>query len=130
MHHISFQFRKNMRVTRKQVAMDIRSLFVLTMRQRFGGFIDDAMTGLYEVHIWTRATNRNDPSLEPLWEFVTDLLEVEGYTVHMEQGYPADERFTDRFVISSHGNDPADWSTGVDIADDDTVISIESIHFH
>ena len=134
MYHIWFQFRKNMTGTRKRVAKDIRSLFILSMRRRFGGFIerletDDAMSGLYEVHIWTRAENRDDPSLEPLWEFVTGLLEVEGFTVHVEQDYPGDERFTDRFFVSSHGDEPGDWSTGIDIADDDSVISIESIHY-
>ena len=73
-HHISFQFCKNLNDPRKSVARDIRQIFVGSMRKQFGGFIDrlatdvddDAMPGLSEVHIWTRAVDRDDPTLDPL----------------------------------------------------------------
>ena len=122
--------------TRKRAARNIRNLFILVIRQGCGGFIersvtDDVMSGLYEVHIWTRAMNRDDPILEPLWQFIIGLLNVEGFTINMEQGEPAEDRFRDRFFLSFHDAEPEDWSSGNDLVeDDDSVISIDSIHYH
>ena len=140
MHHIAFSFHTNMKGSRKGFAGGIRNLFINVVRKSFGGFIrriesDDSMSGSYAVHIWTRAVNRDDPTLEPLWNFVINLLGAKKWnkiakasTIEMEQDEPADDRFRDRFILSLHHGEPEDGSTGFDL-DDDTasVICIDSM---
>lgn len=135
MHHIAFSFHKSMKGAQKGFARDIHNIFIHVMRKSFGGFIqriesDDAMSGSYEVHIWTRAVNSGDPSLEPLWDFITNLLGVNATTIQMGQGVPAEDRFRDRFFLSVHHVEPEDWTTGFDLTDDTaSAISFDSIHF-
>jgi hypothetical protein len=138
-HHISFHFRKNVNCPRKSVARELHQLVVGSMRKKFGGFIDRLATGtddyshygLYEVHIWTCAVHRDDPTLDPLWEFVTNLMEVDATTILIEEGVPAEDCFLDRFFLSRHPDDSADWNN--DLVDDDSSVSvftIGSLHFH
>ena len=135
MYRISFDFRRNENGTRKCVIRDIRRLFILQMKRMAGGIIermetDDAMSGLYHVSIWTRATSINDPVLNTLWEYVIGVLGVEAYTIIMVEETPEQERFARRFIISSHhAEDGRGWSVGDDLRDDiESVISIESVN--
>ena len=135
--HLYFQFHKNGRDVRYSVAKALKKIFVNGIKQAYGGWIsrkqtNDAMKGLYEVHIFSRSYDIiEDIQFEPLWNLMKNVLEIRSEDVNVEpmDVSQADPSFATRFVLDfSHLNADLNWSVEPVLNDDTaSIFSVESV---
>jgi hypothetical protein len=134
--HLCFRFHRAGTSVRRSVAKELKNIFRNSIKQQYGGWIsrlvtDNAMKGLYEVHLFARSTDiGKDLKFQSLWQFLRYVLEVEieDVEIGLMAAVHADPIFQSKFVLDFPHEPVPSWSDTPDLSSEtESIFSVESV---